>query len=113
MLQVTDEEYTDFFKQTFKEFLAPLGTSHFNVEGTIEFSAILFVPGMAPFERQDMMQRSRNIKLFVKRVFISDEVRQRTSSWRQCPACTWLCASMLLDDQHRAWACCMPWRAQA
>eukprot|EP00891_Asterochloris_glomerata_P006984 jgi/Astpho2/6984/e_gw1.00107.206.1_t len=71
--EVTDEEYTDFFKQTFKEFLAPLGTSHFNVEGTIEFSAMLFVPGMAPFERQDMMQRSRNIKLFVKRVFISDE----------------------------------------
>ena len=100
MLQVTDEEYTDFFKQTFKEFLAPLGTSHFNVEGTIEFSAMLFVPGMAPFERQDMMQRSRNIKLFVKRVFISDEVRKRTLPWRQCPACTRLCASMLPEVQH-------------
>jgi heat shock protein beta len=71
--EVTDEEYNNFFKQTFKEFLEPQATSHFNVEGTIEFTAMLFVPGMAPFEQQDMMARSRNIKLFVKRVFISDE----------------------------------------
>ncbi|KAK9820290.1 hypothetical protein WJX72_008653 [[Myrmecia] bisecta] len=71
--EVTKDEYDQFFKLTFKEFLEPLGVSHFNVEGTIEFSAMLFVPGMAPFEQQDMMQRQRNIRLFVKRVFISDE----------------------------------------
>ncbi|GFH24511.1 HATPase_c domain-containing protein, partial [Haematococcus lacustris] len=41
--------------------------------GTIEFSAILYVPGMAPFDQQNMNQRSRSIKLYVKRVFISDE----------------------------------------
>ena len=51
-VQVTDEEYNNFFKQTFKEFLEPQATSHFNVEGTIEFTAMLFVPGMAPFEQQ-------------------------------------------------------------
>ena len=50
--QVSDEEYDAFFKQTFKEFLEPLAHSHFNVEGTIEFTAMLFVPGMAPFEQQ-------------------------------------------------------------
>ncbi|KAL3131506.1 Heat shock protein 90-5, chloroplastic [Trebouxia sp. C0009 RCD-2024] len=71
--EVSGEEYDAFFKQTFKEFLEPLAHSHFNVEGTIEFTAMLFVPGMAPFEQQDAMARSRNIKLFVKRVFISDE----------------------------------------
>ena len=46
------EEYNQFFKATFREFMDPLATAHFNVEGTIEFSALLFVPGMAPFEQQ-------------------------------------------------------------
>ena len=50
--QVAKDEYDAFFKQTFKEFLEPLAHSHFNVEGTIEFTAMLFVPGMAPFEQQ-------------------------------------------------------------
>ena len=51
-MQVAKDEYDAFFKQTFKEFLEPVAHSHFNVEGTIEFTAMLFVPGMAPFEQQ-------------------------------------------------------------
>ena len=51
-IQVAKDEYDAFFKQTFKEFLEPLALAHFNVEGTIEFTAMLFVPGMAPFEQQ-------------------------------------------------------------
>ena len=43
------------------------------MEGDIEFRSILYVPGMAPFEQQDMMAKSRAIKLYVRRVFISDE----------------------------------------
>jgi len=70
---VQPESYNEFFKSTFKEFLDPLASSHFAVEGDIEFRSILYVPGMAPFEQQDMMQKSRAIKLFVRRVFISDE----------------------------------------
>ncbi|EIE19325.1 heat shock protein Hsp90 [Coccomyxa subellipsoidea C-169] len=71
--EIEQAEYNNFFKTTFREFLEPLAQSHFNVEGTIEFSALLFVPGMAPFEQQDWLAKSRNIRLFVKRVFISDE----------------------------------------
>ncbi|GFR43638.1 hypothetical protein Agub_g4739 [Astrephomene gubernaculifera] len=70
---VSETAYNDFFKTTFGEFLDPLAHVHFNVEGTIEFSAILYLPGMAPFEQQNAMQRSKSIKLYVKRVFISDE----------------------------------------
>ena len=70
---VEAESYNEFFKTTFKEFLDPLAYSHFAVEGDIEFRSILFVPGMAPFEQQDMMAKSKAIKLFVRRVFISDE----------------------------------------
>ncbi len=70
---VTAAEYNDFYKGTFKEFLDPLATSHFNVEGDIEFKAMLYIPGMAPFDQQDMVRKSRNIKLYVRRVFISDQ----------------------------------------
>ena len=49
---MSQEEYNTFFTTTFREFLEPLAQTHFTVEGTIEFSALLFVPGMAPFEQQ-------------------------------------------------------------
>lgn len=42
------------------------------MQGQIEFRSILFVPGMAPFEQVDMTKKSRSIRLYVKRVFISD-----------------------------------------
>ncbi|KAI7836999.1 hypothetical protein COHA_009181 [Chlorella ohadii] len=70
---VSKDEYDAFFKTTFREFVEPLGVAHFNVEGTIEFSSMLFVPGMAPFDQDRQMGKSRNIRLYVKRVFISDE----------------------------------------
>ena len=70
---VEKASYDEFFKSTFKEFLDPLAYNHFAVEGDIEFRSILYVPGMAPFEQQDMMARSKAIKLYVRRVFISDE----------------------------------------
>ncbi|KAF8068330.1 HSP90-5 [Scenedesmus sp. PABB004] len=70
---VAEADYNDFFKQTFGEFLDPLAHVHFNVEGTIEFTSMLFIPGMAPFEQQNWAAKSRSIKLYVRRVFISDE----------------------------------------
>lgn len=71
---VTKEEYASFFKNTFREFVDPLAHAHFKAEGTIEFSSMLFVPGMAPFdESQNALGRSHSIRLYVKRVFISDE----------------------------------------
>jgi heat shock protein beta len=70
---VAKDEYASFFKSTFREFLDPLDQIHFNVEGTIEFSSLLFIPAMAPFDQQEAMRKSKNIRLYVKRVFISDE----------------------------------------
>ena len=70
---VSPEEYAAFYKQTFREFVDPAAHAHFSVEGTLEFTALLFVPGMPPFEAADWLKPARNIRLFVKRVFISDE----------------------------------------
>jgi len=71
---VSEQDYAEFFKAAFGEFLDPLAHVHFNVEGTIEFSSVLFIPGMAPFDQQsNPAAKSRSIKLYVRRVFISDE----------------------------------------
>jgi len=70
--EVEKEEYNGFFKATFKEFMDPLAYNHFNVEGTYEFSGIVYIPGMAPFDMQEM-QDARNIRLYVNKVFISDK----------------------------------------
>ena len=71
--EVPSEDYAEFFKATFREFLDPLAHAHFSIEGDIEFRAILYVPGMAPFDQQDWQRKSRSMKLYVRRVFISDQ----------------------------------------
>jgi len=71
--EVEQSAYSEFFKTTFREFMDPLAQTHFSIEGDIEFRAILFIPGMAPFDQQDWMRKSRSIKLYVRRVFISDQ----------------------------------------
>eukprot|EP01025_Chloroclados_australasicus_P040669 TRINITY_DN4258_c0_g1_i1.p1 TRINITY_DN4258_c0_g1~~TRINITY_DN4258_c0_g1_i1.p1 ORF type:complete len:792 (-),score=142.56 TRINITY_DN4258_c0_g1_i1:1150-3525(-) len=71
--EVTKDEYHNFYKQTFKEFMDPMAVKHFSVEGTIQFDAMLFIPGMAPFQEDEFNTKSNSIKLFVKRVFISDQ----------------------------------------
>lgn len=44
------------------------------LQGEIEFKSLLFIPGMAPYNSEDMMSgKTKNIRLYVKRVFISDE----------------------------------------
>eukprot|EP00850_Spirogloea_muscicola_P011877 SM000075S21966 [mRNA] locus=s75:335751:343270:+ [translate_table: standard] len=71
---VAAEDYNSFFKNTFQEFLDPMAYTHFTTEGEIEFRSLLFIPGMAPFNQDELMNpKSKNIRLYVKRVFISDE----------------------------------------
>jgi heat shock protein beta len=70
---VTDAEYAAFYKATFRDFVDPAAHAHFSVEGTLEFTALLFIPGMPPFEAADWLKPAKNIRLFVKRVFISDD----------------------------------------
>ncbi|KAJ1265535.1 hypothetical protein BS78_08G082900 [Paspalum vaginatum] len=69
--EVSTEEYNDFYKKTFNEYLEPLASSHFTTEGEVEFRSILFVPAT---KKEDITDRkTKNIRLYVKRVFISDD----------------------------------------
>jgi len=69
---VSDEQYTEFYKAISHDTEAPLAWSHNRVEGSTEYTQLLYVPGKAP---QDLWNRDRKagIKLYVKRVFIMDE----------------------------------------
>ncbi|KAF5733054.1 heat shock protein 83 isoform X2 [Tripterygium wilfordii] len=72
--EVTTEEYNEFYKKTFNEYLDPLASSHFTTEGEVEFRSILYVPAYAPSGKDDIINpKTKNIRLYVKRVFISDD----------------------------------------
>ncbi len=75
--EVTEEEYTKFYKALSKDFEAPLAYTHFKAEGDVEFKAILFVPARAePGLFDNYYAKAAALKLFVRRVFISDEFNE-------------------------------------
>ncbi|KAE8678399.1 DNA-directed RNA polymerase 1B [Hibiscus syriacus] len=72
--EVEKDEYNEFYKKTFNEFLDPLGYTHFTTEGEVEFRSVLYIPGMGPLNNEDVVNpKTKNICLYVKRVFISDD----------------------------------------
>lgn len=101
--EVEKDEYNDFYRKTFNEFLDPLAYIHFTTEvldlfdfilfyyllqtsslileftskimqGEVEFRSVLFIPGMGPLNNEDVVRpKTKNIRLYVKRVFISDD----------------------------------------
>ena len=73
--EVKEEEYQEFYKHVAHDFENPLSWSHNKVEGKLEYTSLLYVPGRAPF---DLYQREapRGLKLYVQRVFIMDDAEQ-------------------------------------
>merc|ERR1712190_467066 len=71
---VTEEEYTEFYKSISKDYLDPLAYTPFNAEGEIEFKTILFLPKKAPFDMMDnYWQKKSEVKLFVRRVLVAEK----------------------------------------
>lgn len=77
---ITDEQYTEFYKQISHDFEAPLAWAHNRVEGSTEYTQLLYIPAKAP---HDLFTRERHsgIKLYVKRVFIMDEAENLMPSY--------------------------------
>jgi molecular chaperone HtpG len=69
---ITPEQYDEFYKQISHDFEAPLAHTHNRVEGSTEYTQLLYIPGKAPF---DLWNRDKKggLKLYVKRVFIMDD----------------------------------------
>ncbi len=72
--EVEEEEYTKFYQALAKNTEEPLAYSHFKAEGDVEFKAILYIPERPPADYYDnYYSRASALKLYVRRVFISDE----------------------------------------
>jgi molecular chaperone HtpG len=82
--EVAEDEYKDFYKTTFRALYdEPMKYSHFVLEGQVECKSLLYIPGMLPFElSRDMFdENARNIRLYVKRVFINDKFDDLMPRW--------------------------------
>ena len=71
-LKLKDEDYINFYKQTFHDFEDPLTWLHNRVEGTLEYTSLFYIPKVPPFDLYDR-ERRYGVKLYVKRVFIMDD----------------------------------------
>ena len=70
--EISDEDYANFYQTLSHDFEKPLATLHNKVEGTLEYSSLLYIPTKAPFDLYDR-DRRYGLKLYVKRVFIMDD----------------------------------------
>ncbi|MCJ2046657.1 molecular chaperone HtpG [Methylobacterium sp. J-078] len=77
--EVTPEQYTAFYRHVGMNFDEPWATLHWRAEGALEFSALLFVPGMKPFQAVEG-ERASKVRLHVRRMFITDEA-ELLPSW--------------------------------
>lgn len=73
--EISDEEYTDFYKNLTYDYDEPLTWSHNRVEGRLQYTQLLYIPKKAPFDLYTR-EHQRGLKLYVKRVFIMDDAEQ-------------------------------------
>jgi len=73
--EIKDEDYVEFYRYLSHDSGEPLTWSHNRVEGKRDYTSLVYIPGVAPF---DLWQRdgARGLKLYVRRVFIMDDAEQ-------------------------------------
>ncbi len=78
--QITPDQYKEFYHHIGHVFDDPTLTTHWTAEGKIEYTALLFIPSMRPWDLYDP-ERKNALRLYVKRVFISDQLDNLLFPW--------------------------------
>ena len=78
--EITTEQYTEFYHHIGHVFDEPTMTTHWTAEGKIEYTALLFIPTMRPWDLYDP-ERKNALRLYVKRVFITDQLDTLLYPW--------------------------------
>jgi len=73
--EIDDEAYNEFYKHVGHDFQDPLTHIHSKVEGTNEYTMLLYVPARAPFDLWDR-DAKHGVKLYVRKIFITDDAEQ-------------------------------------
>ena len=69
---ITDDEYTEFYKHVSHDYQAPMARVHSRVEGNNEYTLLLYIPAKAPFDLWER-ESKRGVKLYVRKVFIMED----------------------------------------
>jgi molecular chaperone HtpG len=77
---ISADEYNEFYKQISHDFEAPLAYTHNRVEGSTEYTQLLYLPSKAPMDLYNR-DKSAGLKLYVKRVFIMDDAEALLPSY--------------------------------
>ena len=78
--EITDEQYKDFYHHVAHAFDDPWATMHYKAEGAIEYTGLLYIPSQKPFDIFHP-DRKQHLKLYVKRVFITDDCNELLPSY--------------------------------
>jgi molecular chaperone HtpG len=78
--EISSEEYESFYKNLSGDWDKHTTYKHFKTEGGVEFSSILFIPSRAPHDLFEKKQKN-NIKLYVKKVLITDDCKDLCPDW--------------------------------
>jgi molecular chaperone HtpG len=78
---VTDEQYKSFYKKISGDYGEPLTQKHFHTEGQLECNCLLYIPEKQPFDMFETGKKKKNIKLYVKKVFIMDDCDELLPEW--------------------------------
>ncbi|MEZ5669825.1 MAG: molecular chaperone HtpG [Alphaproteobacteria bacterium] len=78
--EITEEQYTEFYRHVGQQFDEPWLTLHTKAEGVIEWTALAFIPANRPFDLF-RPERKHHLKLYVKRVFITDDCEGLAPAW--------------------------------
>jgi molecular chaperone HtpG len=78
--EITEDQYKEFYHHIGHVFDDPILTTHWTAEGVIEYTALLYVPAMRPWDLYDP-ERKSSLRLYVKRVYITDQLQTLLYPW--------------------------------